>query len=98
MSAAIVRATPARRWRRRLAWAAAAAAVALAALAALASWVLWPLPPSLLTRARGDGAVIEDRNGLPLRATRSADGTQRARIDPDLINAFVAVEDRRRTR
>jgi penicillin-binding protein 1C len=43
---------------------------------------------------------ITDRNGIPLRATRAADGSRAAwvpyaQIDPDLINAFVAVEDRR---
>jgi penicillin-binding protein 1C len=44
--------------------------------------------------------VLADREGLPLRATRAGDGT-RARwvpvgdMDPDLITAFVAVEDKR---
>src|SRR4051794_23317229 len=74
--------------------------ILLAALSIPAAWVLWPLPPSLLTAPRDEGVVIVDRNGLPLRATRAADGS-RARwaayddMDPDLINAFVAVEDRR---
>ena len=71
-----------------------------AILAITTAWTLWPLPSGLLDTPRDDGVVIEDRNGLPLRATRAADGS-RARwvaydeIDPDLINAFVAVEDRR---
>jgi penicillin-binding protein 1C len=46
------------------------------------------------------GLTIEDRHGVPLRSTRAADGSDARwvvydRIDPDLINAFVAVEDRR---
>jgi penicillin-binding protein 1C len=84
------------RRRPRLAWLAAAAAP----LVALGAWIAWPLPPALLDARRGDGVVLEDRNGLPLRAARAADGTRARwvpydRIDPDLINAFVAVEDRR---
>jgi penicillin-binding protein 1C len=43
---------------------------------------------------------LEDRHGLALRTTRAADGSRvrwlsLAEIDPDLIAAFVAVEDRR---
>ncbi len=44
--------------------------------------------------------VVADRDGIPLRGTRAGDGTRSrwvsiAEIDPDLITAFVAVEDRR---
>ncbi len=83
-----------RSWRR-----ATALSLVIAPIVAAVAWVLWPLPPSLLDAPRVDGLVIEDRHGLPLRNTRAADGS-RARwvaydaIDPDLINAFVAVEDR----
>ena len=68
---------------------------------AVAAWIAWPLPASLLTPSAGDvGVTIADRNGLVLRSTRAADGSQARwvsydRIDVDLVNAFVAVEDRR---
>jgi penicillin-binding protein 1C len=44
--------------------------------------------------------TIEDRHGIVLRTTRAADGsrakwTPLAEIDPKIITAFVAVEDRR---
>ncbi|HUF27257.1 MAG TPA: penicillin-binding protein 1C [Gemmatimonadaceae bacterium] len=63
-------------------------------------WLVWPLPSSLLAPDAGPGVTIEDRHGLPLRSTRAADGSRSrwvpyAEIDADLINAFVAVEDRR---
>jgi penicillin-binding protein 1C len=69
-----------------------AAALAFAALSA-------PLPPDLL-RMPAPGLVLLDRAGLPLRSTRAADGTLRrwvplGEIDPDLIAAFLAAEDRR---
>ncbi len=69
-----------------------AAALAFTALSA-------PLPPGLL-RMPAPGLVLLDRAGLPLRSTRAADGTLRrwiplAEIDPDLLAAFLAVEDRR---
>jgi penicillin-binding protein 1C len=83
--------------RRALAGAALASA---AATIGVVAFVCWPLPPTLLAPAGPPGRTIEDRHGLALRATRAMDGTQvrwvpYARIDPDLINAFVAVEDRR---
>ena len=80
-----------------------AAAVALPAAmgaAALAVWIARPLRPSLLARDSDPGVVIEDRNGLALHSSRARDGS-RARwvsyedIDADIINAFVAMEDRR---
>jgi penicillin-binding protein 1C len=60
----------------------------------------WPLSSSLLAPDGGQGVTIEDRNGIPLRSTRADDGSNARwvaydRIDPDLINAFVAVEDHR---
>jgi penicillin-binding protein 1C len=74
--------------------------VAGAAAAAAGIWIALPLSPSLLTRDGGQGVTIEDRNGIPLRATRADDGSNARwvpyeRMDPDLINAFVAVEDHR---
>jgi len=64
-----------------------------------AAWIIAPLPPLTPTRAE-QGVIIDDRNGLPLRSTRAADGSRAAwvpydRIDVDLVNAFVTTEDRR---
>jgi penicillin-binding protein 1C len=76
------------------------AAVGGAAVVGIVAWILLPIPASMLARDAGEGVTIEDRNGVVLRSTRSQDGSN-ARwmayegIDPDLINAFVAVEDRR---
>ena len=74
-------------------------APALAVAWAIA-WICWPLPDDLTRPSIAPAVVIADRDGIPLRGTRASDGT-RARwlpigeIDPDLITAFVAVEDRR---
>src|SRR5258705_8438780 len=78
----------------------AAAVAAVAIVVALALWLAWPVPASLLARDAAEGISIEDRQGLVLRSTRAVDGSQVrwlsfAELDPDLINAFVAVEDRR---
>ena len=78
---------------------AALIAPALAVAWAIA-WICWPLPDDLTRPSIAPAVVIADRDGIPLRGTRASDGT-RARwlpigeIDPDLITAFVAVEDRR---
>ncbi len=67
---------------------------------AFAVWISRPLPASMTARPLDAGVTIQDRRGTTLRSTRSADGSQ-ARwvsyeaIDPDIINAFVAVEDAR---
>jgi penicillin-binding protein 1C len=70
----------------------------LAALS-LGLWLTRPLPPDLL-RTPATGLVLLDRAGLPLRSTRATDGALRrwvplAEMDPDLLAAFLAVEDRR---
>ncbi|MDQ2665856.1 MAG: penicillin-binding protein 1C [Gemmatimonadota bacterium] len=67
---------------------------------ALGIWMMRPLPVPMIAPPRAAGIVIEDRHGVVLRSTRSADGSRERwisydHIDPDLINAFVAVEDRR---
>jgi penicillin-binding protein 1C len=77
---------------------AGAATVAVAALV-FAAWVLTPVPAERLA-AGSTGLRIEDRNGLLLRSTRAEDGsrarwTPLAEMDPDLLLAFVAVEDKR---
>jgi penicillin-binding protein 1C len=63
-------------------------------------WIHLPLPEAMRARPTTAGITIEDRHGTLLRATRSADGSQERwvsydQIDPDVINAFVAVEDAR---
>jgi penicillin-binding protein 1C len=78
----------------------AAGASALIGAVALAAWVLWPIPDHLLDPPAEPGVRILDRNGVLLRSTRAEDGTRGrwvplAAIDPDLIVAFIAVEDRR---
>ena len=80
---------------------AGAAAVSLGLVIVLTGiWVFRPIPPRILSPEGAVGVTIEDRHGLPLRSTRAADGSDASwvvydRIDPDLINAFVAVEDKR---
>jgi penicillin-binding protein 1C len=71
-----------------------------ALLALTAAWVARPLPDGMLVRATAPGLVVLDREGRELRSTRAADGSRRRwrsldEMDPDLIAAFVAVEDRR---
>src|SRR5688572_6988011 len=63
-------------------------------------WIAVPIPSSVLARDAGLGVTIEDRHGVSLRSTRAVDGSDARwvaydRVDPDLINAFVAVEDKR---
>ncbi|MES2179013.1 MAG: penicillin-binding protein 1C [Gemmatimonadota bacterium] len=63
-------------------------------------WIALPVPTQTLARPMMTALTIEDRHGTPLRSTRSSDGSQELwvsydHIDADLINAFVAVEDRR---
>jgi penicillin-binding protein 1C len=67
---------------------------------AAAIWVSRPLPPGLLGSGLEPGVVLRDRSGLPLRDARAADGSRRRwvsldRVDPDLLAAFLATEDRR---
>ncbi|MBW8772815.1 MAG: transglycosylase domain-containing protein, partial [Gemmatimonadetes bacterium] len=76
-------------------------AVGLGALATVAyAWTWLPLPPDLLVPAATPSLTLTDRHGAVLRTTRAEDGS-RARwlkleeMDPDLLAAFVAAEDRR---
>ncbi len=76
------------------------AAAVFAPLAAFAGWIAWPLPARTLAAAAAQSLTIEDRHGLPLRSTRASDGSLTrwlplAEAEPQLIQAFVAVEDRR---
>jgi penicillin-binding protein 1C len=73
-------------------------AVLLTALG-VCGWIAAPLPARMLTTSGAPGLVLEDRSGLPLRSTRASDGSLRRwvaidEIDPDVIAAFIAVEDR----
>ncbi|MEO7456839.1 MAG: biosynthetic peptidoglycan transglycosylase, partial [Gemmatimonadaceae bacterium] len=84
-------------WRRTSVIAAGAMASAAVAFAA---WVLSPIPQARLAHQGVRAVTIVDRNGITLRSTRAADGSQEEwvpydRIDADVINAFIAVEDRR---
>jgi penicillin-binding protein 1C len=76
------------------------AAVGAVSVVAFAAWVLTPLPDGLTSPPEGAGIRITDRYGTLLRSTRGEDGARGRwipfeQIDPDLIVAFVAVEDRR---
>ena len=78
----------------------AAATIAAAAAGGVVAWVLSPLPAGLVRFDAPPGVRLEDRSGIELRSTRSGDGSLRrwvplAEMDPDLIAAFVASEDRR---
>lgn len=80
---------------------AAVAVLVMLSIAGAAAWVALPLPQGLLASQASDhGVLLVDRNGLPLRSTRAADGSRVLwvpydRIDVDVINAFVTVEDKR---
>src|SRR5690606_19437464 len=91
---------PQDRRRRRLRALALAAALILAPLAAAAAWIAWPLPEDVAQPGPVPGLVLEDRYGRVLRTTRAPDGSRGgwlplADVDPELIHAFIAAEDRR---
>ncbi|MGD8866319.1 MAG: penicillin-binding protein 1C [Gemmatimonadales bacterium] len=78
------------------------AAVVVFAGSALAAgiWIAAPLPAALADPGQVPSLTLQDRNGLPLRTTRASDGSRGgwialADIDPDIIRAFLAVEDER---
>ena len=84
-------------WRRALL---AAASAAAATIAAAAGWIALPLPGGLTAPPQAASLTIEDRHGLPLRTTRAPDGSRTrwlalSEVDPQLIQAFIALEDRR---
>ncbi|MGH7644937.1 MAG: transglycosylase domain-containing protein, partial [Gemmatimonadales bacterium] len=63
-------------------------------------WVATPPPAELLAPHAAPALVLADRQGAPLRATRAGDGSRTGwrpldAIDAKLLQAFVAVEDRR---
>ena len=70
------------------------------AIVATVTWIATPISAATFTRDGGQGVTIEDRHGIALRSTRAEDGSNArwvpyGQIDPNLINAFVAVEDHR---
>ncbi len=76
------------------------ATLAAVTVAGAVVFVAWPLPADVRDPGPVPGFVIEDRHGLPLRSTRAPDGTRGGWIalsdmEPRLIQAFVAREDRR---
>jgi penicillin-binding protein 1C len=84
----------------RTRWTAGALLAALALAAGTAAWIAAPLPAGLARPAPVPRLVIEDRGGLPLRATRAQDGsrggwTPLGEVDPRLVQAFLAAEDHR---
>jgi penicillin-binding protein 1C len=68
---------------------------------ALCAWLrLGPLPAGLLDEAAGSSTLVVDRRGEPLYEALSGDETRSLRLSPAglpplLVNATVAVEDRR---
>lgn len=71
---------------------------AVASVAALA-FVLWPISESRLAPQAESGVVITDRAGAILRNSRASDGSRfrwmsLRDMDPSLLAAFVATEDR----
>jgi penicillin-binding protein 1C len=74
--------------------------IATAASLAAAAWVAWPLPRELRTPQPVPSVTLLDRNGVPLRTTRSPDGARGGwlsidQLDADVISAFIAAEDQR---
>ncbi|HET7460199.1 MAG TPA: penicillin-binding protein 1C [Longimicrobium sp.] len=82
-------------------WTAGGAAVLVGgSLVAAGIWIALPLPEGTTPTAPVPRLVLEDRGGLPLRATRAADGsrggwTPVAEVDPRLVQAFISAEDHR---
>ena len=79
---------------------AAVGAGTLLIVGAAAGFVLLPLPDRLLARPGLATLDLTDRAGAPLRTTRTADGSlsqwlSLEEIDPEILVAFVAAEDRR---
>ena len=77
-----------------------ALALAAGSAAALAVWIATPLPPELAAPGPIPSVTLLDRSGVLLRTTRAPDGTRGGSIslgdiDPKVLQAFLAMEDRR---
>lgn len=73
---------------------------AAASLAAVVAWVAAPLPRGLLEPGLVQSVTLVDRDGVVLRTTRAGDGTRTRwtpliHMDPKVLLAFIALEDRR---
>jgi len=84
--------------RKRLVLGGAGAVLTLAA--AIAVWVALPVPQPLLDQPAAPTLRLLDKSGAPLRTTRTGEGALQqwiplAEMDPSLLVAFVAAEDRR---
>ena len=77
-----------------------ALAASAALLLAVVLWIALPLPARLLDPPPVPTLRLLDRSGAPLRTTRTPEGELRqwvplAEMEPSLLVAFVAAEDRR---
>ncbi|MCC6241273.1 MAG: penicillin-binding protein 1C [Gemmatimonadaceae bacterium] len=77
----------------------AAAVLLTASVIGSVAFVLWPIAANDLVPASQSGVVITDRVGTVLRSTRASDGSRYrwvslASMEPALLAAFVAAEDR----
>src|SRR5687767_4132836 len=78
-----------------------AGVAALGFIAAIVgAWVFRPIPASMLSRDSVYDVIVEDDRGVLHRSTRAPGEinvrwTSYERIDRDVINAFVALEDER---
>jgi penicillin-binding protein 1C len=77
----------------------AGAVVVLVGVAASAAFVAWPLSARNLTPPAASGITVTDRSGAILRSARASDGSRLRwvpldRMEPALLAAFVATEDR----
>jgi penicillin-binding protein 1C len=84
---------------RRARWK-AAAGVVIAGILGTLGWIALPPPAALAAPTPVPAVAMEDRGGMPLRATRSPDGsrggwTAVGEMDPRLVQAFLAAEDHR---
>ena len=78
----------------------AAAAVVGLGTTSLGAWLGTAPPAHRLAPPDAPSLTIEDRHGAVLRTTRAGDGSRSrwvplANMDPDVLAAFIAVEDRR---
>ena len=85
---------------RALLWWRLVCAAAAAGLTAFTVWMAAPLPPAVAAPGPVPTLILLDRHGLPLRATRAAEGsrggwTNLRDLDPKLLQSYLAVEDRR---
>ena len=66
----------------------------------LGAWAVWPLPAGLVAPLPAPSFTLADRHGLGLRTTHAPDGSLArwlplSEMDPKILQAFLALEDRR---